>query len=136
MIFGCGITATIANSLVVGAAPAERAGTAAGLSESTNQLGTAIGIAVFGTLASAIYRTEMASEATYPRSARSLSDATEVARTLPRLESSDLLDRGYAAYVSGLSTVAIIAAVLAGALAVLLSLVCRESSSVRAAVRS
>ena len=46
---------TLTNDLIISAAPPERAGAAAGISETASELGGALGIALFGTLATAVY---------------------------------------------------------------------------------
>ena len=51
---------TLAADLMVGAAPAERAGAAAGVSETSSELGGALGIAVLGAVGTAAYRGEIA----------------------------------------------------------------------------
>jgi MFS transporter, DHA2 family, multidrug resistance protein len=76
MFAGHGLTAVIAGSvilsiglapivilstdLVVGAAPPERAGSASALSETSAELGGALGIAVLGSVITAVYRAKMA----------------------------------------------------------------------------
>jgi DHA2 family multidrug resistance protein-like MFS transporter len=47
---------TITNDLIIGSAPPERAGAAAGISETSAELNGALGIAVFGSIGVAIYR--------------------------------------------------------------------------------
>jgi DHA2 family multidrug resistance protein-like MFS transporter len=47
---------TLATDLIVGAAPPERAGMASGLSETSSELGGALGIALIGSAAVALYR--------------------------------------------------------------------------------
>ena len=47
---------TLTNDVIIGAAPPERAGAAAGISETCAELGGALGIAVFGSIGVAIYR--------------------------------------------------------------------------------
>lgn len=47
---------TLATDLIIGTAPAERAGSAAGLAETSSEFGGALGIAVLGSIAAAIYR--------------------------------------------------------------------------------
>ncbi len=47
---------TLATDLMVGSAPPERAGAASGISETSSELGGALGIAVLGTLGTAVYR--------------------------------------------------------------------------------
>src|SRR5262245_57484779 len=46
---------TLANDLIMSAAPPERAGAASGISETSSELGGALGIALFGSLATAVY---------------------------------------------------------------------------------
>ncbi len=50
---------TLATDLVIGAAPPERAGAAAAISETTSEFGGALGIALFGSLGTALYRHAM-----------------------------------------------------------------------------
>ncbi len=51
---------TLTNDLVLSAAPPERAGAAAGISETGGELGGALGIAILGSIGTALYRREMA----------------------------------------------------------------------------
>jgi MFS transporter, DHA2 family, multidrug resistance protein len=51
---------TLAMDLVVGAAPAERTGAASAISETTAELGGALGIAVLGSIGTAMYRSSLA----------------------------------------------------------------------------
>lgn len=51
---------TLGTDLIVGAAPPERAGAAAAVSETSSELGGALGIAVLGSIGTAIYRNRMA----------------------------------------------------------------------------
>jgi DHA2 family multidrug resistance protein-like MFS transporter len=57
---------TLTNDLIIGAAPPERAGAAAGISETASELGGALGIALLGSLATAVYGSALAPE-TLPR---------------------------------------------------------------------
>lgn len=50
LIFGCGAAGILANTLVLTYVPAGEAGAAAGVSETSNQLGTAIGVAVLAAI--------------------------------------------------------------------------------------
>ncbi|WP_449248200.1 MFS transporter [Bosea rubneri] len=62
VVFSLGFTPVVAltTDLVVSAAPPERAGSAAALSETSIELGGALGIAILGSAATAIYRVQMA----------------------------------------------------------------------------
>ncbi len=57
-VFALGLSpvAAVATDLIVGAAPPERAGAASAMSETSSELGGALGIAVLGSVASASYR--------------------------------------------------------------------------------
>jgi DHA2 family multidrug resistance protein-like MFS transporter len=54
---------TLATDLIVGSAPPERAGAAAALSETGSEFGGALGIALLGSIGTAVYRRAMAGEA-------------------------------------------------------------------------
>ena len=56
LCLGLGPVFTLATDQIVGAAPPERAGSAAGLAETSSELGGALGIALLGSLAAAVYR--------------------------------------------------------------------------------
>jgi DHA2 family multidrug resistance protein-like MFS transporter len=53
---GCGPIGALGTDILVAAAPAERAGAASGVSETATELGGALGIALLGSLGTAIYR--------------------------------------------------------------------------------
>ena len=61
MSLGMAPVFALGTDLVVGAAPPERAGAAAALSETSSELGGALGIAILGSVGAAIYRSRMAS---------------------------------------------------------------------------
>ncbi|GAA2809033.1 MFS transporter [Kribbella solani] len=117
---GLGVIAALGTDIVVGAAPAEKSGSAAALSETVQELGIAAGVALLGSLTTAIYRSETEAPAGLSPTAAdtyggSLAGASSLARQLP----SSALDQARAAFTSGLNTAAVVAglAVLAAALA-------------------
>jgi DHA2 family multidrug resistance protein-like MFS transporter len=57
---GLAPTVTLATDMIVGSAPPERAGVASALSETGSELGGALGIAIIGSLGTALYRSELA----------------------------------------------------------------------------
>ena len=57
--FGLAPVYTLAADMMVGAAPPERAGAAAGIAETSSELGGALGIALLGAVGTAVYRTEI-----------------------------------------------------------------------------
>ncbi|HXT96650.1 MAG TPA: MFS transporter [Polyangia bacterium] len=63
MSLGLAPVITVGTDLVVGAAPPARAGAAAAISETSSELGGALGIAILGSIGTAIYRGRVASAA-------------------------------------------------------------------------
>ena len=53
---GVGPVGTLGTDLIIGAAPARRAGAASGISETATELGGALGIALLGSIGTAVYR--------------------------------------------------------------------------------
>jgi DHA2 family multidrug resistance protein-like MFS transporter len=53
---GLGLAFTVANDLIITSVPPERAGAAAGISETAYELGMAFGIALLGSIIAAVYR--------------------------------------------------------------------------------
>jgi MFS transporter, DHA2 family, multidrug resistance protein len=58
---------TLTNDLIMATAPAERAGAASGISETASELGGALGIALLGSLATAVYGSALSSRETLPQ---------------------------------------------------------------------
>jgi DHA2 family multidrug resistance protein-like MFS transporter len=56
---GAGLSTTLATDAVVGAVPKERAGAASSISETAYELGVALGIAILGSLQTALYRARL-----------------------------------------------------------------------------
>ncbi|MEU8136203.1 MFS transporter [Streptodolium elevatio] len=117
LYLGLGVMAALGTDIVVGAAPAERSGSAAALSETVQEFGVAAGVALLGSLATAVYRTSVEAAPGMPRQVAepyrdSLFGATSVADELP----PSALRHAQDASTSGLNTAAIAAgAVIAAA---------------------
>jgi MFS transporter, DHA2 family, multidrug resistance protein len=117
---------TLATDLIVGAAPPEKAGAASALSETSSEFGGALGIAVLGSIGTAIYRTKMnegipdrvpvllAREAT-----DTLGGAVAVAEQIPKDLGLPLLTIANEAFVTGMQLNALIGAIIALGLAIL-----------------
>jgi MFS transporter, DHA2 family, multidrug resistance protein len=117
---------TLAADIAVGSAPAERAGAASGISETSSELGGALGIALLGTAGVAVYRDQAADAipAALPAEDAStagdtIAGAVEVADGLPPLLAADLLGPAREAFTQALQ----IAATLSGALVVVAALI-------------
>jgi len=112
--------------LIVGAAPPERAGVASAISETSSEFGGALGIAILGSIGTAIYRTKMNAgiphqvpETLGNEATETLGGAVTVAAQLPGNIGYELLNTANEAFVSGMQLNALIGAVIAAALAIL-----------------
>ncbi len=106
---GLGTIASLGTDLVVGAAPPEKAGAASAMSETVQELGIAIGIAILGSVTTAVYRREigaglpqgLADEVRHALG-DSLAGANSVAHALP----DGLLVQAQDAFIAGLNAAA------------------------------
>ncbi|MBB3052941.1 DHA2 family multidrug resistance protein-like MFS transporter [Prauserella isguenensis] len=109
--FGVPLSEVLTNDLIVSTAPPERAGSAAAISETGFELGGALGTAVLGSVAMAIYHSGVPVGA--PDAAReTLGGAVGAARGLPPEEAGALLDTAAEAFVSGMRISAVAGTVL------------------------
>ena len=116
----------LATDMVVGSAPVERAGAAAAISSTAPQIGGAFGVAVLGSVITAVYRHAMAAgvPAGVPdgvaHAARdNLGTAAAVVRQLPSPVAEPLLTAARAAFTSGFQMTSLVSAVLMVLVAVL-----------------
>ncbi|GAA4171251.1 MFS transporter [Phytohabitans flavus] len=113
--FGAGPLITLGTNIVIGAAPPEKAGSAASVSQVSNEFGFALGIATMGSLAAAVYRADVADTlpAGAPAVARdTLAGAAAVVPQLPGPLGDAVLASARAGFTSGLHAVAAVSAVL------------------------
>lgn len=117
--FGYGPAVTLTTDIIIGSVPPERAGVASGMAETSSELGSALGIAVVGSLINFLYRRAMdssalADSAAIPLQAReTLAGAQVVASKLPEAAGSALLETARAAFSSGFVVAALISAAAA-----------------------
>jgi DHA2 family multidrug resistance protein-like MFS transporter len=111
---------SLTTELIVGSAPPERAGAASGISETAAELGGALGIAILGSIGTAVYRGELANRlptgvpAEAAEVARdTLGAAVGVAGQLPDQVGLVLLGVARDAFVQGLHLAAAISAAVA-----------------------
>ena len=123
----------LTTELIVGSAPPEKAGAASGISETGAELGGAMGIAILGSIGTALYRSRVASAlpAGIPTEAAeaaldTLGGAVGVAGQLPGPLGAALLDLAREAFVQGLHVAAGISAAVAIAAAVLAVVLLRQ----------
>jgi len=111
---------TLATELIVGSAPPEQAGAATGVSETSGELGGALGIALLGSLGTIVYRSGVAGAvpADIPTTVvdaamDSLGGAIAVAESLPSALGTALIAAAQGAFVDALHVVAALSAFLA-----------------------
>jgi MFS transporter, DHA2 family, multidrug resistance protein len=115
----------LATDLIVGSAPVERAGAASAISETSSELGGALGIAVLGSIGVAVYRSIMADGVPIgvPPEAGAVAQATlggavAVAAHLPDHLGVELLGAARGAFTQAFQLTAAISAAVALAMAV------------------
>ncbi len=133
---GLGPTFILATDLIVGTAPPERTGAASAISETGAEFGGALGIAVLGSIGTAVYRNGVtdAIPAGMPPAAReaaldTLGGALSVAQQLPGEVGLDLIGAAQSAFTSGLHLTAGIGAVIAATIALLVATKLRDVKS-------
>jgi DHA2 family multidrug resistance protein-like MFS transporter len=135
IVYSLGVSPVIvlATDLVVGSAPVERAGSASAISETSSELGGALGIAILGSIGTAVYRRAMADAvpAGVPPEAAEAARATlggalAVAAGLPAQLGAGLLGSAREAFTQGLQLTAVICAAVVLATAVPAALLLRR----------
>jgi DHA2 family multidrug resistance protein-like MFS transporter len=124
---------TLAADLAVGSAPPARAGAASGISETSSELGGALGLAILGTVGTAVYRGRAtdAIPADVPATAASaasdtLGGAVEIAGTLPHALAADVIESSREAFTQAMQVAATVSAALLVAAAVLVARLVRQ----------
>src|ERR671911_135295 len=124
---------TLATDIVVGSAPPERAGAASGISETSAEFGGALGIAILGSIGTAVYRSEVADafpDGAPPEAAEAARDtlggAVSVAHQLPGPLAADLLDAAREAFTQGLQLAAVMSAAIVLGMAILTAVLLRH----------
>ena len=128
IVFSLGLTpvVTLTTDIVLSAAPPERAGAASALSETSSEFGGALGIAVMGSIVTAIYRGEIAG--TFPPGVPAeaaeiargtIGGAVSVASDLPDVMGAEVLDSAREAFAHAFGMSAAISAVIAIGVALL-----------------
>ncbi|TCP56765.1 DHA2 family multidrug resistance protein-like MFS transporter [Tamaricihabitans halophyticus] len=110
LTFGVGLTATSANTLVLGSAPAKDAGAASGIAETSTELGGAVGIAVFGAISGAVYSAGIADApgvSTDPAAGETVNGTLAVADNLAEPQASALRNAAVAAYSDSVGAAAL-----------------------------
>jgi DHA2 family multidrug resistance protein-like MFS transporter len=109
---GTGMLVPLAIDLIVGAVPPHRAGAAAGLGEAGSELGGALGIAVLGSIAAAVYRSQFVPGQLTPVATETVGGAIAAADALPDALADALIASAQRAFTAGFTTAATIMAAL------------------------
>ena len=110
LAFGIGMIVALLADMILGTAPAERAGAAAALSETGNEIGGAVGVAFLGSIGAAVYHHLMSGAA--PAAAQTLGGAQAVAAQLPGPTGAALLEHARQSFVQGMHIAAVVCIVL------------------------
>jgi DHA2 family multidrug resistance protein-like MFS transporter len=130
-LFGVAPISVLCTGMAVASAPEEKAGAAAASGQTAYDLGLALGIAVTGTIATAVYRSTLAGSLPAGLPAGVRDTAIESLGGALATSSSEVVAIGRAAFTSGLHTAAIVSAVLAVGLAVLVTTLLKSPSKPR-----
>jgi DHA2 family multidrug resistance protein-like MFS transporter len=134
----------LTTDIVLSAAPPERAGAASALSETSSEFGGALGIAVLGSIVTAIYRGKVAAAlpAGIPAEAAEVARSTiggavSVSGQLPGALGADLLGSARDAFAQAFGTTAAISAAIAMGVAILAATLLRlpRAHAVKASAR-
>jgi MFS transporter, DHA2 family, multidrug resistance protein len=132
IIYVCGGSiGPLSGFLIMTSAPPEKAGSAGSLSSTCGELGQGLGVAIFGAVAAAVYRTGIKIPAGVPTQAaaaarQSILGAVASARHLPARAGALLVHSADRAFTAGLHTTAVAGAVIFAFLAVLAGLGLRQ----------
>jgi len=128
--FGMGPQGVLCTEMVIGSVPARKAGAASAMSETAGEFGIAMGIAVFGSIGTAVYRADV----TVPDGASaevgdSMAGALHAVGSMDDQLAATVLTSAREAFTGGLHTVAAIAAGIVVAFALIGMAALRKSRS-------
>jgi len=107
---GLGLVYTVANDVILASVPPERAGAAAAISETSFELGMALGVATLGSVIASVYRGMQVppgtSDAVAAQATDTLSGAHQAAAALPAGQAHELLSAAQSAFTDGLAAAA------------------------------
>ncbi|GAA2131386.1 MFS transporter [Arthrobacter humicola] len=134
LCLGVGAAETISNDLILGAAPADKSGAAAAISETGYEVGSLLGTAILGSILTASYQgnlrlpagvSELAPAGATSQAGETLAGAVELAGMLPAPLAESVTSAARTAFDSGVHITAAIALVLMSGACVLAAIVLR-----------
>ncbi len=118
--FGMGPQGVLCTEMVIGSVPARKAGAASAMSETSAEFGIAMGIAVFGSIGTAVYRSDVVVPDGAPAEVQeSMAGALNAVSGLNDQLAASVLTSAREAFTGGLQLVAVIAAAIVVAFAVI-----------------
>jgi MFS transporter, DHA2 family, multidrug resistance protein len=123
---------TLAADLAVSSAPPERAGAASGISETSSELGGALGLAILGTIGTAVYRSRAADtipDGVPAGAGDTLAGAVDAAGRLPQPLAADVLEPAREAFTQALAAAATVSGILVVTAALLVARLLRSRGS-------
>ncbi len=138
--FAISLVTALTTDLIIGSAPPERAGAASGISETSAELGIALGVAVLGSIGTAVYRSQVADTvlAGVPPDAaqatrETLGGAVAAANQLPGEGGIELLNTAREAFTQGLQLNAGLSALVVIGLAIMSATLLRRAPAAETA---
>jgi DHA2 family multidrug resistance protein-like MFS transporter len=135
LTFGINIAITLTTDNIMSVAPPERAGSAAGISETSAELGAALGIAILGSVAAAAYRHGMTdrlgthvSGAVSAQARATLGEAVATAKQLGGQSGMEIMTAARDSFTSALSLVALLSAAMILVMSVMAAIALRGDS--------
>jgi DHA2 family multidrug resistance protein-like MFS transporter len=117
MMFGINLAITLTTDSIMAVAPAERAGAASGISETSAELGAALGVAIMGSIAAAAYRNHMIdfigsniSPVVAAQARSTLGAAVAAARQIGGIDGAQVMNAARSSFTSALALVAALSA--------------------------
>ncbi|MBB5872461.1 DHA2 family multidrug resistance protein-like MFS transporter [Allocatelliglobosispora scoriae] len=140
---GLVVVMSLCTEMIIGAVPAERAGSASALAETCSEFGGALGMAVLGSIGTAVYRSSVADgvpAGLAPEALDSvretLAGATMVAQATPGPRGDEVLAAAREAFATGMHAAAIGAVVIMGLAAIIAFTVLRRATVSAAATET
>jgi DHA2 family multidrug resistance protein-like MFS transporter len=134
MSFGINIAMTLTTDMIMTAAPPERAGSASGISETSAELGAALGVAILGSISTAFYRRSLddsipagLSQDAAANALATIGGAVNTGAQIGGASGAELVQSARSAFAGSLAFVAIVCTLLVAATAISVFLVLRRS---------
>jgi len=117
---------TLTTDIIVGSAPPEKAGIASAISETGSEFGGALGIAILGSIGTAIYRSQITNKMPVDISSEvkeaakeTLAEAVFQSHKLPATLSHSLLNEAHKAFISGMQITSLACGIIVLVMAIL-----------------